>query len=199
MGSRWSAATYEAKKHLMSDRRFREGFACLSPLDLSFDAWVFHPQLDALADLVRPFPETRVVINHLGGPLHIGSYAGQRDEIFGRWAASMRRLADHPNTFVKLGGIGSRYGGFRFLDEDAPPTSEALCAAWRPYIETCIEAFGPARCMFESNFPVDKRTCSYAVLWNAFKHLASGASADEKAELFSRTASRAYRLPSWVG
>jgi predicted TIM-barrel fold metal-dependent hydrolase len=173
----------------MSQHRFREGFACLARLGLSFDAWVFHPQLDELLDLVRAFPGTRIVINHLGGPLHIGSYAGRRDDIFRQWATSLRRLAEHPNVFVKLGGIGSHYGGFGLLT-----TSEALSAAWRPYIETCLEAFGPARCMFESNFPVDKRSCGYAVLWNAFKRMTSGASADEKADLFSRTASRFYRL-----
>ena len=106
----------------------------------------------------------------------------------------MRRLAGCPNVTVKLGGIGMNYGGFGFHELDVPPSSQMLCDAWRPYIETCIEAFGVQRCMFESNFPVDKGVCSYTVVWNAFKRMVSGASTAEKAALFSGTAARVYRL-----
>ncbi len=137
---------------LMADRTFREGFACLAPLDLSFDAWLYHPQIDELTALARAFPETRIVLNHVGGPIAVGAYAGRREEVFGRWATAMRTLATCPNVYVKLGGLGMRIGGFDFHEKPRPPSSEALAAAWRP----CIEAFGAARCMFESNFPVDK-------------------------------------------
>ncbi|HEY7548338.1 MAG TPA: amidohydrolase family protein [Hyphomicrobiaceae bacterium] len=127
-------------------------------------------------------------------PIGIGAYAGRRQEVFPGWAASIRRLAGCPNAYVKLGGLGMRLGGFGFHERPDPPSSEALAAAWRPYVETCIEAFGPARAMFESNFPVDKGSCSYPVFWNACKRLAHGASDGEKAQLFSATAARFYRL-----
>ena len=179
---------------LLADTRFREGFARLAPLDLTFDAWLLHPQIDDLTALARSFPGTRIVLNHVGGPLAIGTYAGRRDEVFGHWATAIRTLATCPNVFVKLGGLGMRVNGFDFHEQPVPPSSEHLAAAWRPYIETCIEAFGPARCMFESNFPVDKGSYSYAVFWNACKRLAKGASANEKADLFTNTASSFYRL-----
>ena len=179
---------------LLADASFRAGFARLAPLDLSFDAWLYHPQIDELTALARAFPDTRIVLDHVGGPLGIGAYAGRRDEVFGRWAASIRELATCPNVSVKLGGLGMVIAGFDFHLEPEPPSSEQLAAAWRPYIESCIQAFGPARCMFESNFPVDKASYSYAAYWNACKRLAQGASATEKAELFSRSAARFYRL-----
>jgi len=183
-----------ARNGRMRNPAFRAGFAALAPLGLLFDAWVYHPQLDELADFARAFPETSFVLNHMGGPVHIAAYAGRREEIFAQWSASMRRLAACPNVTVKLGGIGMNYGGFGFHEQAMPPSSQMLCDAWRPYVETCIEAFGTGRCMFESNFPVDKGTCSYAVVWNAFKRMVAGASAAEKADLFSGTAARVYRL-----
>jgi L-fuconolactonase len=180
--------------HLLADPRYREGFAQLAPLGLSYDAWFFHPQIDELTELARLFPDTSIILNHLGGPLGAGSYAGRRDEIFGTWSASIRALSRCPNVTVKLGGLGMRVNGFGFEEQPAPPSSDQLATAWRPYIETCIEAFGPSRCMFESNFPVDKGSYSYATCWNAFKRLAAGASAEEKAALFTGTAKRVYRL-----
>jgi predicted TIM-barrel fold metal-dependent hydrolase len=179
---------------LLADAAFREGFACLAALDLSFDAWLYHPQIDELTALARAFPETRIVLDHVGGPLGIGVYAGRRDEIFTGWAAAIRRLAACRNVSVKLGGLGMRINGYDFHLQPEPPSSDALAAAWRPYIETCIEAFGPARSMFESNFPVDKGSYGYAVFWNACKKLAGGASSAEKADLFSGAATRFYRL-----
>ncbi len=181
---------------VLLDARFREGFACLAPLGLSYDAWLFHTQLDELNDLARAFPGTTIVTNHIGGAVGIGPYAGKRDEVFADWKAKIVRLAQNPNVYVKLGGLGMRVFGFGMGvgDREAPPSSEELAAAWRPYIETCIEAFGPQRCMFESNFPVDKGSCGYAVAWNAFKRLASGASAQDKTDLFSATAMRAYKI-----
>jgi len=179
---------------LMADATFRVGFAQLAPLDLSFDAWLFHTQIDELTNLARAFPQTKIVLNHVGGVLGIGAYAGKRDEIFARWSHSIRALADCPNVFVKLGGLGMRINGFNFEKAAEPPSSETLATSWRPYVETCVEAFGGARCMFESNFPVDKGSYSYGVGWNAFKRLAQGSSAAEKAALFSGTATKFYRL-----
>ncbi len=185
---------YSPPPGLLADRTFREGFARLAPLGLSFDAWLYHPQIDELTALAQSSPETRIVLDHVGGPLAIGQYAGKRDEIFPSWAASIRRLAQCPNVCVKLGGLGMRINGYDFHDQTDPPSSETLAAAWKPYMETCIEAFTPARCMFESNFPVDKGSYGYGVFWNACKRLASGASASEKADLFAGTAARFYRL-----
>jgi len=183
---------------LLLDAAFREGFARLRAYGLSFDAWLYHPQLPDLVELARAFPATPIVLNHVGGLLGIGGYQGRRDEIFGHWRASIRQLAACPNVVAKLGGLGMRQCGFGFHEAAQPPTSMQLAAAWRPYIETCIEAFGTERCMFESNFPVDQLSCSYLVLWNAFKRIAAGCGEHEKANLFSRTASRVYRLAGVV-
>ena len=185
---------YVTPPGLLADKSFREGFAVLGRLGLSFDAWLYHPQIDELADLARAFPATRIVLNHVGGPLGIGAYAGRRQEVFPRWVASIEALAAHENVHVKLGGLGMRIGGFGFHEQAEPPSSETLAATWRSYIETCIEAFGPARAMFESNFPVDKGSYSYPVFWNACKLLTKSASAAEKADLFAGTATRFYRL-----
>jgi L-fuconolactonase len=185
---------YPAPSGLMADKTFRQGFALLGQLGLSFDAWLYHPQIDELADLARAFPDTRIVLDHVGGPIGIGAYAGKRDEVFSRWAASIKRLAIHPNVYVKLGGLGQRINGFGFDELAEPPSSEMLAAAYRPYAETCIEAFGAKRSMFESNFPVDKLSYSYPIFWNACKLMTRGVSRDERADLFARTATRFYRL-----
>jgi len=179
---------------LYAQADFRAGFAQLAPLGLSFEAWQFHPQMAEVADLARAFPETTIVLNHVGGPLGIGHYAGRADAVHADWLRALRALADCPNVQVKLGGLGMRIAPFDFHQRERPSLSRALAGAWRPWIEPCIEAFGAARCMFESNVPVDKLKTGYAVLWNAFKRLAAGASADEKAHLFSGTARRVYRL-----
>jgi predicted TIM-barrel fold metal-dependent hydrolase len=181
-------------KGLLLDPTFRKGFACLAPLGLSFDAWLFHPQIGELSDLARAFPETRIVLDHCGGPVGIGSYANRREEIFPGWQASIRDVARCPNVVVKLGGLAMRLLGYDFHERPLPPSSEEAAAAWRPYIETCIEAFGPDRCMFESNFPPDKGQCSYQVIFNAFKHIAAPYSEAEKTALFSKTATDVYRL-----
>mgnify|MGYP000645620541 CR=1 FL=1 len=186
-------------KDLMLDPAFRLGFAQLGKLGLSFDAWCYHPQLPQLIGLVDENPDTRVIIDHVGGKAGTGPYAVRKDETFQHWKASMQELARRPNTFCKLGGLNMRLNGFEFIDRDLPPTSGELAAAWRPMVETCIELFGPKRCMFESNFPPDKAGCSARVLWNAFKRLANGYSEDEKAALFAGTAIHAYRLPEALG
>ena len=179
---------------LLMEPAFRRGVGRLRDAGLSLDVWAYHTQLAEVIDLARAFPGTAIVLDHCGGPLGVGPFAGRREEIFRAWREDIRTLAACPNVVVKLGGLAMRVGGFEFDREPLPPTSERLAAAWRPTIETCIEAFGAARCMFESNFPVDKGMCGYAVLWNAFKRLAAGASAGEKATLFSGTAVRTYRL-----
>ncbi|WP_244540504.1 amidohydrolase family protein [Hyphomicrobium sp. CS1BSMeth3] len=177
---------------------FREGFARLGKLRLSFDAWVLHSQLPAFTEFARSFPDTSIVLNHCGCPLGVGPYAGKRDEVFKIWREGIRAVAAEANVTVKLGGLGMHLLGFDFDKRADPPSSDTLASAWRPYVDTCIEAFGTQRAMFESNFPVDRRSCSYTVLWNAFKKLTTGASADERVDLFSATACRIYDLtPAW--
>ncbi len=198
--SAWDAdasigGTYATRpKGLLLDTTFRKGFACLAPLDLSFDAWLFHPQIGELTDLARAFPDTRIVLDHCGGPIGVGSYANRRQEIFPVWQASIREIAKCPKVVVKLGGLAMRLLGYDFHERPTPPSSEDAAAAWRPYIESCIEAFGPERCMFESNFPPDKGQCSYQVIFNAFKRLAAPYSETEKTALFQKTATDFYRL-----
>jgi predicted TIM-barrel fold metal-dependent hydrolase len=179
---------------LYLDKNFREGFAALIALDLAFDAWLFQTQLGDAIDLAAAFPQARIVLNHVGGPVAIGPYSGKREEAFDAWRAQIEKFASYPNTYVKLGGLGMKMIGFDFFERPEPPSSQDLEKAWRPYIETCIAAFGPQRAMFESNFPVDKGTCSYQVLWNAFKRIAAGHSRDEKLALFGGAARKAYRL-----
>jgi predicted TIM-barrel fold metal-dependent hydrolase len=179
---------------LLGQKTFREGFAKLKTVGIAFDAWLYHPQIPELTDLARAFPDQPIVLDHVGGPLGIGPYAGKRDEIFPAWKQSILALAQCPNVFMKLGGLGMKIIGYDFHKRPRPPGSEELATLWRPYIETCIEAFTPQRCMFESNFPVDKVSGSYRVYWNTFKRLASGASEQDKAALFHDTATRFYKL-----
>jgi predicted TIM-barrel fold metal-dependent hydrolase len=179
---------------LFREAQFREGFARLAPLGLSFDAWLLEPQLDDLIDLARAFPDTAVVLDHVGTPLGIGAYAGQREARFPCWRDNIRALAQSENVCVKLGGLAMPFAGFDSCLATPPASSEHLAKEWAPYIETCIESFGPQRCMFESNFPVDALTCTYDVLWNAFKHIVAGCSESEKSALFSGTAARFYRI-----
>jgi L-fuconolactonase len=179
---------------LLGRPSFRAGFAHLAPLGLTFDAWMYHSQLSDAVALADAFPETTIILNHVGGAIGIGPYAGRRDEVFAEWSTAIHRLAERANVMVKLGGLGMRLFGFDLHSRTRAPSSQAVAAAWRPYLETCIAAFGPDRAMFESNLPVDKGTCSYVVLWNAFKQIASGCSADEKHALFAETAARIYRI-----
>ncbi|MEA2915852.1 MAG: hypothetical protein QOJ15_7933 [Bradyrhizobium sp.] len=181
-------------KGLLLDPTFRKGFACLAPLGLSFDAWMFHPQIGELTDLARAFPDTKIVLDHCGGPVGLGRFANRREETFAVWKASIQEIAKCPNVVVKLGGLAMRLLGYDFHERPRPPSSEEAAAAWRPYIESCIEAFGPDRCMFESNFPPDKGQCSYQVIFNAFKRIAAPYSEAEKTALFSKTATEVYRL-----
>jgi predicted TIM-barrel fold metal-dependent hydrolase len=173
---------------------FRAGLARLSAMGLSLDAWTFHTQLGDVIDLARAFPTANIIMGHCGGVLGYGPYAGKRDEIYAGWKANIAELAKCPNVTMKLGGMMMRAALFDYKGAERPVTSEELAALWRPYIEFCIEKFGPRRCMFESNFPVEKMGIGWVALWNAFKRIAAGASPDEKRALFHDTAQRIYRL-----
>jgi predicted TIM-barrel fold metal-dependent hydrolase len=180
---------------LLADPGFRAGFARLAPLGLSFDAWIFHPQIGELADLAAAFPDTAIILDHVGGLLGIGNHGARPAETFALWRDGLARLAERPNAMVKIGGLGMPFAGSPLHMREPPATVDELVAAWRPVVETCVELFGADRCMFESNFPVDSATCGYVRLWNAFKRISAGWSADERAALFAGTARRAYRLP----
>jgi predicted TIM-barrel fold metal-dependent hydrolase len=177
---------------LMNDPNFRRGLKRLPSHGLTFEAWIYHPQIKTLTEVAHECPDVKIVLNHFGGPLGVGPY--KRDAVFPGWRADIKALSACPNVYVKLGGLAMIVNAFDLHLAPLPPSSQEMAKAWRPYVETCIEMFGAHRCMFESNFPVDKGACSYPVLFNAFKRLASGASPSEKAALFAGTASRFYRL-----
>ncbi len=180
---------------ILTEDGFRRGAALVGRMGLSLDVWAYHTQLAEVAHLARVCPDTAIVVDHCGGPLGTGPYRGKRAEVFTEWRAAMAVLAGLPNMTVKLGGLAMRVDGFDFDAEERAPNSMWLANAWRPYTYALLDLFGAGRCMFQSNFPVDKGMCSYPVLWNAFKRLAAGATADEKRALFSGTACRVYRLP----
>jgi predicted TIM-barrel fold metal-dependent hydrolase len=184
----------EFPRHLLLDPTFREGVALLRKYNLCFETLIYHTQLPELTDLARAFPDIPMVLDHVGIPLAIGVYAGKTKEVTDVWRKGLEALATCPNVSAKLGGMGMHLFGSHYKQNPMPPTSTELADTWRPWVEPCIQIFGPDRCMFESNFPVDKQSCSYAVLWNAFKRLAQGYSAGEKAALFFGTAKRVYRL-----
>jgi L-fuconolactonase len=209
------SSTQSPPPYMLRDARFQAGCAALAARNLVLDVWGNHTQLDELYDLASSLPALTVVIDHFGGPVGVGPYAAevQAAEVhaggihargghagdgyagmLADWRRSLARLAKLPNTYMKLGGGGMPVLGFAFDKLETPPASQQLAEAWRPYFETCVTLFGPKRCMFESNFPVDKGMFSYNVMWNAFKRLARGFSAQEKHELFCGTAARVYRL-----
>jgi L-fuconolactonase len=185
---------YKTTEDMLAAPAFRAGFAHLAPLGLSFDAWLLFHQIPRLTDLARAFPDTPIVLNHCGGILGIGGYAERRTEVFEQWRRNLSELAACPNVMVKLGGLGMKIYGFRFEELERAPSSEQLAAAWRPWVETCAETFGASRCMFESNFNVDKGSYSYGIGLNAMKRLFAGASLQEQADVFWRSATRFYRL-----
>jgi L-fuconolactonase len=180
--------------HLYRLPGLREGLRRLSALGLTLDAYVFHPQLDDVADLAQAVPEANIVLGHMGGPLGYGVYAGRRDEVFSAWKQGMTALARCPNVAVKLGGVMMRLASYDYGKSMRPATSEELARMWSPYVLTCIDLFGPTRCMVESNFPVEKMGIGYAALFNALKRIAAGLTAEERSLVFSRTADRIYRL-----
>ena len=188
--------TQAAKRpNMLRESVIRDGARALAQLGLTLDVWLFHTQLGDVADLAGAVPDLLIVLNHCGGPLGYGPYASDRDAHFTRWRAGVQEVARRPNVVCKLGGLLSRGAAFDYLRAPQPPTSNELAQLWHPWLETCVEAFGPQRCMFESNFPVEKMGANYAVLWNAFKRFAQPASPSERRALFSETASAAYNLP----
>lgn len=183
-----------ARAQLLRDPEFRAGFAHLRRYGLSFEAWVFHPQIPDVTDLARAFPDTTIILDHLGGPVIGGEFPGTRDEIHAQWCIDISELARCPNVVLKAGGIQMPVNGFGWHTRARPPTSDELLAINAPWYLHAIEAFGPRRTMFESNFPVDRASCSYTVLWNQFKKLSARFAADERAAMFAGTAARVYRL-----
>ena len=186
-------ANVAAQAHLLIDRRVDDAVSALSRRNLSLDCWLYHPQLDEVAQLADAHPDLTLILNHVGTPILGGPYKGKTDAVFAQWKAAIARVSQRENVLIKLGALPIRMPSYQG-DRTLPPGSEEVAAAWRPWVETCIEAFGPARSMYESNFPVQKRWCSYQVCWNAFKRISSGASLSEKADLFAGTAARAYRI-----
>ena len=179
---------------LLMSRDFRQGFAVLAEMDLSFDAWLYHTQLDELTDLAHAFPGARIILDHMAGPLGIGPYQENREQAFKDWRSALAPLAACENVSVKLGGRAMTMAGFGWHKNAVPPGSIELAEAMAPYFHACIDLFSPNRCMFESNFPVDKASCSYTVLWNAFKRLSRQYQPAERGALFCDTANKVYRL-----
>ena len=180
---------------LMAAPEFRRGFARLGSLGYRFDAWLYHPQLPELVELARALPEVPIVLDHIGGPMGIGPYAGRREDVLAEWRPAMAAVADCPNVALKVGGIGmNRYYGGGWPDLPAPPSSQTLFDYWGDELRYCIDTFGPERCMFESNFPVDQESCNYVVLWNVFKRVAEQYTASEADRLFHDTAAEFYGI-----
>ena len=184
----------KSRRGVMQEKGFREGLKTLGEMGLSFDAWVFFHQLEEVAQIAEAFPELNIVLGHCGGPLGYGPYAGRHQEVFATWQSNMAALVKYPNISVKLGGVLMRLATFDYLNVDVPLSSNALAECLRPYVSRCIELFGAERCMFESNYPVEKMITGYAVLWNAFKRITASAAPAAKQALYSGTARRVYRL-----
>ena len=178
---------------LLGEPRVRAAIAVLARRGLSLDCWLYHPQILELTSVADAFPTLTVILNHTGTPILGGAYRDRVDEVREQWRAAMAELARRDNVYVKLGALPAKFDGSN-KSRDLPPSSEDVAAAWRGWIEPCIELFGARRCLFESNFPVHKNWLSYPILWNAFKRIAANASAAEKADLFAGAAARAYRL-----
>ncbi len=196
----WDASPELAQRDIqgvMSTAQYRAGARVLAKMGLTLDNSLYHPQLDELADLARTVPELTIVLNHIGGLVRVGPYAGDggRDaEVLADWRRGIANVATCPNVVLKLGGVGQKRFGYDWLARARPIGSEELANTLGPLMHYCIEKFGPERCMFESNFPVDKVSYSYTVVFNAFKRLSKGYSASERAALFHDTAARVYRV-----
>jgi predicted TIM-barrel fold metal-dependent hydrolase len=179
---------------LMGEKAFREGFDVLAEMGLTFDAWFYFTQIDEFAELARAYPEVTIILDHFGGPLGIGPYEGRQDEVFETFKRGVQQLVELSNVNFKLGGINMTQCGFGWHKRENPPTSDELADATRHYYDLCIASFGPDRCMFESNFPVDRQSCSYNVLWNAFKKMTQNLDEPSRRALFHDTAMRVYKL-----
>jgi len=188
-----NTAAHNRAGQLASDD-FRAGARVLSRMGLSLEGWLYFPQLPELADFAQALPELTIILNHIGGLIRVGPYAGRDEEVLGAWRSGIAAVAACPNVHVKLGGIGMPRTGFDWHDRDVPIGSEELAEAMSPFMNYCIEQFGPDRSMFESNFPVDRVSYSYNLMYNAFKRLSKGYSATERAAMLHDTAARVYRI-----
>ena len=188
-----NTAEHKIEKQLAS-ASFREGAKVLARKGMTLEAWLFFPQLPELADFAKAVPDLTIILNHIGGLLRVGPYANREDEILTTWRKGIAAVGACPNVYMKLGGLGMPRTGFDWHTRNEPIGSEELARSMNPWLAYCIEKFGPSRCMFESNFPVDKVSFSYNVMYNAFKRLSKGYSASERAAMFHDTAARVYRV-----
>ncbi len=193
----WDASPALAQRDIqgvMSTPEYRAGARVLAKMGLTLDNSLYHTQLEELAALARAVPDLTIVVNHIGGLVRVGPYANRDKEVLADWRRGIAAAAACPNVVTKLGGVGQKRFGFDWHTRAKPIGSEELAQTLAPLMHYCIDKFGPQRCMFESNFPVDKISYSYGVVWNAFKRLSKGYSASERAELFHGTAERVYRV-----
>ncbi len=182
------------REGVLASPDYRAGARVLARMGLSLDTGVCFPQLPELADFAKALPELTIVLNHLGGLQRVGPYAHRDDEVMATWRRGLAAVAQCPNVNLKLGGIGMPRLGFDWHTRGQPIGSEELAVSMAPIMSYCIEQFSPARCMFESNFPVDKVSFSHHVFFNACKRYSTGYSPSERAALFHDTAVRAYRI-----
>ncbi|MEM7190769.1 MAG: amidohydrolase family protein, partial [Pseudomonadota bacterium] len=179
---------------LYADRDFRRGVAELGERGLTYDTWHYHHQNRDFMDMAREVHGTKMILDHFGTPLGVGQYEGQRDAIFAQWKEDVAEISDCPNVFAKLGGMAMPDNGYGWHDRAMPPTSDEFVEAQAPWYHHMIDCFGPERCMFESNFPVDKASISYRVLWNGLKKIAAEYDDAAQTAMFSGTARRVYRI-----
>ena len=184
------------RPHLMHEPEFRRGFARLGPNKMSFDAWIYHTQIEELIELADLFPDATIVLNHIGGPIGVAEYRARHAEVLREWQALLRAAALRPNVHLKVGGMGMAVMGCGLEHLQRPADSATVAAAWKPFIETAVAAFGTERCMCESNFPVDQQSCGFVHLWNSFKLVTRNWLQQERSDLFYRTACRVYNLPT---
>ena len=186
-------APHKMAGQLASDN-FRAGARVLARMGLSLEGWLYFPQMPELAVFARAVPDLTIILDRIGGLLRVGPYANRDDEVLATWRRGIAAVAECPNVSIKLGGMGMPHTGFDWHTRTVPIGSEELAESMAPFMTYCIEQFGPDRCMFESNFPADKLSYSYIVMFNAFKRLSKGYSADERAAMFHDTAARVYRI-----
>ena len=182
------------EKDLFSREDFRQGVKLLGRRGFTYESWHYHHQIKSYTEFAKAVPDAVIILDHFGTPLGVGPYEGKREEIFKQWKTDIAELAKCENVFAKLGGLAMPDNGFGWNLNPVPPTSDEFVAAQKRYYLHTIDCFGPDRCMFESNFPVDRLSLSYQVVWNGFKKMVADFSEDEKNMMFSGTATKVYRL-----
>jgi predicted TIM-barrel fold metal-dependent hydrolase len=191
---RITSGAVKSDLNLMLHPNFIEGARCLQKAGLSLDFWIYHTQLHEMEQIARALPDLNIILNHIGGPIHLGEYENKQALTHREWRSAMMRLSRLPNINVKLGGLGMAVNGAKFHLNSMPPHSKDLSEVWKPWIYETINMFGVDKCMYESNFPVDKGSCSYGSLWNAFKLISKDMSDEEKNKLFFKNAARIYKI-----